>query len=150
MEAWENALRSSMQEDAGTRQMPANLTKDKKQAKEKAPDSYSGGKDDSGVAGKGAAAASRKDAAVQVRLVVVIPLAGAGMIVGKEGKTIKGINHKTGALAALAKAPLESDPSRKELIITGTRAQVPRYPPLSSLPPLLCHRAAAQLLRTRC
>ena len=58
-----------------------------------------------------------------MRLRLVIPLAGAGMIVGKQGKTIKGINSKTGAYAALHKDPLESDPSRKELIIKGTRAQ---------------------------
>eukprot|EP00802_Teleaulax_amphioxeia_P003905 Tamp_03908.p1 GENE.Tamp_03908~~Tamp_03908.p1 ORF type:complete len:930 (+),score=316.91 Tamp_03908:693-3482(+) len=124
VEAWEKAIRSSMQEDAGTRQPPANPTKDKKQANQKAPDSHGVAKEDSVAAGKGGVAARGKDAAAQVRLVVVIPCAGAGMIVGKEGKTIKGINHKTGALAALAKAPLEDNPSRKELIITGTRAQV--------------------------
>lgn len=61
---------------------------------------------------------------VEVRLRVVIPLAGAGMIVGKQGKTIKSINAKTGAFAALAKDPLESDPTRKELTIKGTRGQV--------------------------
>jgi hypothetical protein len=61
-----------------------------------------------------------------VRLVVVIPLAGAGIIVGKQGKIINNINDKTGAFAQLATAPLESDPASKELIITGSRAQVHR------------------------
>ena len=86
-----------------------------------------------------------------MRLVVVIPLAGAGMIVGKEDKTIKGINDKTGAFAVLAKAPLESDPARKELIVTGTRAQVLPYPPLLSLslsPPPPLHSCVVALPRS--
>jgi len=61
---------------------------------------------------------------MQVRQTLIIPLAGAGMIVGKQGKTIKMINTKTGANAALAKDPLESDKTRKELVIKGTHAQV--------------------------
>lgn len=61
---------------------------------------------------------------MQVRQTLIIPLAAAGMIVGKQGKTIKMINTKTGANAALAKDPLESDKTRKELVIKGTRAQV--------------------------
>ena len=78
------------------------------------------------VSAKGGEVVSGKDGGVAVRLVMVIPYASAGIVVGQQGKTIKAINDKTGALAALAKAPLESDPSRKELIITGSRAQVHR------------------------
>jgi len=82
----------------------------------------SSGKDDDEGADK-VKEEREEESGPQVRLRLVIPLAGAGMIVGKQGKTIKGINSKTGAYAALQKDPLESDPARKELIIKGTRAQ---------------------------
>ena len=78
------------------------------------------------VSAKGGEVVSGKDGGVAVRLVMVIPYAGAGMIVGQQGKTIKAINEKTGAFAALANSTLQGDPSRKNLIITGSRAQVHR------------------------
>jgi hypothetical protein len=120
-----------MEDDWLARQAGNTASKDKKQSTADktypSANAHGAGKEDGGgAAGKGGDVVSGKDGGVAVRLVVVIPLAGAGMIVGKQGKTIKAINDKTGALAALAKAPLESDPSRKELIITGSRAQVHR------------------------
>ena len=136
MEAWEKAIRNNMQDDWLARQAGNNASsasKDRKQSTFEKPYPYpsanvhgAGKEDGGGAANNGGEVVSGKDGGVAVRLVVVIPLAGAGMIVGKQGKTIKAINDKTGALAALAKAPLESDPSRKELIITGSRAQVHR------------------------
>jgi len=95
-EAWHNALFATLQEHS---KQPKLAQKNKKDVAEAEFNS------------------------VQVRMRLIIPLAGAGMVVGKQGKTIKTINVKTGAHAALAKDPLDHDPSRKELIIQGTRAQ---------------------------
>ena len=59
----------------------------------------------------------------QVRFKFVVPLASAGIIIGKQWKTIKGIKVKTGANVVLAKDPMENNSRHKELVIDGTRSQ---------------------------
>jgi len=58
------------------------------------------------------------------RLELTIPVAAAGMVVGKQGKTIKNIKLRSGASVWLAPEPLASDPSRKAITLTGSAAQV--------------------------
>jgi hypothetical protein len=75
------------------------------------------------AAGKGGEVVSCKDGGVAVRLVVVILVAGAGMIVGKQGKTIKAINDKTGASPHSPRHRSRATPPARN---SSSRAPVPR------------------------
>eukprot|EP00960_Hanusia_phi_P040263 754339-Hanusia_phi.AAC.5 len=66
----------------------------------------------------------QREADKLIRIEMQIPVTAAGMIVGKQGKTIKNIHHRTGATVALVQDIPPEDESKKVLAIQGKKSQV--------------------------
>ena len=66
----------------------------------------------------------QREADKLIRIEMQIPVTAAGMIVGKQGKTIKNIQHRTGATVALVQDVNPEDESKKVLAIQGKKSQV--------------------------